>query len=151
MNKIFKVGITFSLAFMIMLSGIAIVKADGQWYNSTISISNHSSLIGKERKYAYDYYRTDITPNYMETGAYSIYEVILNTKLIRPLYRLGIQYGSETKFEEDISFNPNATGVKRSIYMGNCGDGKRYLAFNTAKGAAGTGAMQGLVDIYNYS
>ncbi len=151
MNKILKVGVTFSLAFVIMLSGVAIVKADGQWYNSSISISNHSSLFGKERKYAYDYYRADITPNHMETGAYSRYEVILNTRLIRPLYRLGIHYGDQTKFDQDIYFDPTATGVKKIVYMGNCGDGKRYLAFSTAKGAAGTGSMQGLVDIYNYS
>lgn len=151
MNKIFKLSVTFSLAFVIMLSGIAIVKADGRWYNSSISISNHSSLLGKERTYEFDNYRTDITPNSMETGVYSIYEVILNTRLVRPLYRLGIHYGNETKFDEDISFDPNATGIKKIIHMGNCGNGKRYLAFSTAKGAKGTGSMQGLVDIYNYS
>lgn len=151
MKNLLKIGISFSLVFMFMASGIAVVRADGQWFNSTISISTHSSLIGKERQYSYDYYRTDITPNNLETGSANPSVMKLNMRLIRPLYRLGIHYGDETKYDSDISFSPSAVGVTRSVYLGNCGDGKRYFAFSTAEGYAGTGSISGQFDIYNYS
>lgn len=153
MNKILKGSIAVAIIAVIMLSSFLVVKADGQWYNSTISISTNSTLTGKERSYSYDYYRLDITPTKLIEGDINPGYVRLVSKVIRPLYRLGIKYGTEEKASKTTNFNVStALNKKTSISYGNCGDGKRYLTFSTVGSwGAGYGGLTGTADIYNYS
>ncbi len=152
MKKFLKTSVAFSLVMITILSGMTIVKADGQWYNTTMSISHHSTLTGKERQYSFDYYRTELTPTWMEGSSYNSSNVHLLVQLVRPLYRLGIHYSDETKYSNYENFAVGTVNQKRNIYMGNCGDGKRYLYFSTwENNNSSGGSMKGKVDIYNYS
>ncbi|MBQ7105143.1 MAG: hypothetical protein IJN90_04730 [Bacilli bacterium] len=152
MNKLLKRSITFAVAFILMLTAGVVVKADGRWYDSTIYISHNSTLIGKERTYDYDYYRLDITPSTLLEGDLSPGQVRLYVELIRPLYRLGIKYGTQTKYSGTTTFNVSSVGTLKKIYAGNCGDGKRYFGFSTyGHDGAGYGSLSGEADIYNYT
>lgn len=152
MNKVLKNSIAFSILSIAMLMGFVSVKADGQWFNSSISISDNSTLTGQERTYSYDNYRLDIIPTALGEGPRSPGEVRIYIELIRPLYRLGIKYGTQVKYSGTTIFNVNSVGVTKSIYAGNCADGKRYFYFSTeGSWGAGYGSLSGAANIYNYS
>lgn len=152
MRKILKVGTTVAIALVITLTSAIAVHAAGNNYPSSISISDNSQFSGKERKYSYNNYRLDITPTSMTEGPLCPGEVQLGIKLIRPLYRLTIKYGTETKYSGTTIFKATDRNKKKSIYSGNCGDGKRYYHFSTAgEWGAGYGALSGNANIYNYS
>lgn len=149
MNKILKRSIAFAMMFAVLLSITTVAFA----YDSTMSISDNSTLVGKEVTYSKDNYRLDITPNKMVEGPRSPGQVKLYTEFIRPLYRLGIKYGQQTKYSGTITFNVSSDlNKKKSTSMGNCGDGKRYLYFSTVGAwGAGYGSLSGAVTVYNYS
>ena len=151
-KKLLKITMTLSIMAVVMLVGVVAVKADGQWFNTSISISDNSQFSGSERTYSYSKYRLDVKPNYLDAGPRSPGYVQLTIKLIRPLYRLGIQYGTETKYTGTTSFNVNtALNVKKQISLGNCADGKRYFHFSTVGWAGGGyGALRGPAEIYNF-
>lgn len=146
------VKISIIVALFLLTNTFVYAAMCGIEIASTIYISDNSEFSGTERTYDYDNYRLDITPTSMTEGPKSPGEVRLYTELIRPLYRLGIKYGEETKYSGTIIFN-TSTGlnVKKKTNLGNCGDGKRYFHFST-KGSwgAGYGALSGNVIIVNY-
>ena len=152
MNKVLRLSIFCSTMIAILLLSIVIVKADGVWYDTTIMISHNFTLNGQDRDYSYDNYRLDIIPSFLEEGVIGSGKVNLTIKLIRPLYRLGIRYGTETKYEGITTFDVSNLGITNSTYAGNAGKGKRYFYFSTYGNAgAGYGSLQGTAKIYNYS
>ncbi len=148
MNKVVKVSVMFVIVLGVYLSITTAVFA----YESTIYISDNSTLKGKEVTYSQSKYMLDIKPKLMEEGPRSPGEVQLYTEFIRPLYRLGIKYGTQTKYSGTIIFDVVKDLNKfKSTSMGNCGDGKRYLYFSTlGSWGAGYGKLSGDVVVYNY-
>lgn len=152
MNKILNFSVFFSSILIVLFTSLIAVKADGQWFNSTIALSHNSTLTGTERDYSYNNYRLDINPSLLEDSVACPGKVQLTIKLIRPLYRLGIKYSTELKYEGITEFAIDEIGQITSIYPGNAGAGKRYFYFSTYGSAgAGYGSIHGIANIYNYS
>lgn len=153
MGKVLKRSVLCSVAVVcIMLSSIA-VKADGKWFNSYIELPDNSTLNGIERSYDYGNYRLDLIPTTLEQGPRCPGQVKVYIELIRPLYRLGVKYGTQVKYSGTSTFNVSTDIRKtKSIYTGNAGDGKRYFYFSTyGQSGAGYGGIYGVANIYNYS
>lgn len=151
MNKVLKISLRVSFAFILLLLTCVIVYAKD--YKSTIAIGDNSSLRGKDRDYSYKKYRIDITPKSMMEGPRSPGQVILDTTLREPHYFLGIYISGTDLAQKQIIFNVHTgVNVKVRTEFGNQGSGTRYFYFSTlGRWGAGYGALNGDVVIANYN
>lgn len=149
MNKVLKISLRVTFAFVLLLLTSVIVYAKN--YTSTMYISDNSTLRGQDRDYSYKKYRLDITPTAMEEGPRSPGQVILDTTLVEPHYFLGIYISGTDLAQRNITFNVNTgLNVKKQTSFGNCGSGKRYFNFSTwGSWGAGYGSLSGNVLIAN--
>lgn len=135
---------------LVTLLSISIVYASGVWIDSTISLSRNSTLDGKERTYDYNYYKITITPTKLEYGYVYTDRVHLLIELKRPLYRLGIKYGTQTKYSGYTNYY--TVGTAKTTNIGSAGNGKRYYEFSTwtSQNQGGHGSITGTVRMENY-
>ncbi len=135
---------------MFMIACIS-VYASGNYIDSTISISHNSTLTGKINDYSYNNHKISITPSKLEYGIKKGYtdKTRLDITLKRPLYRLGIRYGTETKFTGYQDYY--IENIEVTTLCGNAGKGKRYYTFSTWTGNnQGTGSLAGKVRMESY-
>ena len=146
-----KKPISIALILMVLVGGaVANVAAYSYYksYPSYIKISTQSTLTGQERKYSGTNYTLKLTPAILrETSPYGYSR--LNVRLIRPLYRLGINYGSETRYNGHV--NLYEVGKTYTIDIGNKGDGKRYFFFASRTADDAWGSVSADAEIINYT
>lgn len=137
-------------AVFVTLLSISVVYASGEWFDSSISLSHNSTLVGKERTYDYDNHRITITPTRLEYGYVYTDRVHLLIELKRPLYRLGIRYGTQTKYSGYTNYY--TVGTAKTTNTGAAGSGKRYYEFSTwtSQNQGGHGLIHGSVKMESY-
>ena len=151
MNKILKRSIFLSLMLMLILIGNIVVKADGNWINTSISISDNSTIKRKIRTYNYSNYQIDITPTKLEAGMLLSGKVRVILEMRRPTYTLGIETGHQTKYAHYVEFDEKKGIGTTQTKKAGCGKGKLYFYFSTlGKNGAGWGSMDADAVIKNY-
>lgn len=149
-NKVVRNALIIDLVLIIFVITNIVVYASGEYFNSTISISHNSSLTGSVREYKYPKHKIEIIPTKLEYGYVYTDRTRVEIELMRPLYRLGIRYGEESKGKKNADFYE--TGTKVTTYFLSGGKGKRYYDFSTwtARGLGGNGLIKGNVVMWSY-